>query len=218
VSEADRASEAAIVELLERERPDDAIVGEEGAQRPGSGAGARRWVIDPLDGTTSYLYRYPAWCVSVALEDSDGALAGVVHDPLRDETFAAARGRGCRLNGEPARVREETDLGHALLATGFGYDSERRALQADTVRLLLPRVRDLRRGGAAALDLAYVAAGRIDAFYERGLNAWDWAAGRLCVDEAGGVTRDLPGEPHGVVATNAALIEPLCELLAGAPF
>lgn len=216
VSEADRASEAAITELLARERPGDGLLAEEGSER--AAQGGRRWVVDPLDGTTNYLYGFPAWCVSVALEDDDGVLVGVVHDALRDETWRAARGGGCFLNGAPVRVRDEGSLATALIATGFGYDPDRRARQADTVRHLLPHVRDIRRPGSAALDLAFLAAGRLDGYYERGLNRWDWAAGRLLVSEAGGVVRDLPGEPHGIVAAGPSLIDELYALLESAPF
>jgi myo-inositol-1(or 4)-monophosphatase len=207
VSDADRDAEALIAELLASERPDDALLAEEGTSERGESG--RRWVFDPLDGTVSYLYGYPHWCVSVALEDGQGPLAGVVFDPNRDELFAAARGAGATLGGQPIRVREAAPLAAALVATGFGYDGERRARQAEVVRSLLPRIRDIRRAGSAALDLAWLAAGRLDAYYERGLNPWDWAAGSLLVREAGGVVEDLPGEPHGLVAGPAALVEAL---------
>ena len=212
VSDADREAEDAITEILRAERPDDGLLGEEGASR--EGAGGRRWVIDPLDGTTNYLYGYPAWAVSIALEDEDGGLAGVVFDPARGELFAAARGGGATLDGDPLRVREGASLDRALVATGFGYDAGRRARQADLLRQVLPSVRDIRRAGAAAIDLAWVAAGRIDGYWERGLHRWDWAAGRLLVEEAGGVVRDLPGEPYGLVASSASLIGQLEELVA----
>jgi myo-inositol-1(or 4)-monophosphatase len=216
VSDADRAAEEAIVTWLRRERPDDGLLGEEGAAS--SGASGRRWVIDPLDGTTNYLYGYPAWAVSVALEDADGLLVGVVFDPSRDELFSAAHGEGATLNGEPISVRETAEsLERSLIATGFGYDSSRRALQAEVVRRVLPSVRDIRRGGAAALDLAWVAAGRVDGYWERGPERWDWAAGRLLVEEAGGRVLDLPGHPHGVVAASEALVEPLYDLVVDWP-
>jgi myo-inositol-1(or 4)-monophosphatase len=211
VSDADREAEAAIVDLLARERPDDAVLGEEGAGERGSSG--RRWVVDPLDGTTNYLYGHPQWCVSVALEDGDGGLAGVVHDPARGETFRAARGAGAELNGDPIRVRDHDDLATALIATGFGYDAERRAAQAELARRVLPRVRDIRRAGAAALDLAWLAAGRLDGYYERGLNPWDWAAGSLLATEAGGVVEPLRGEPFGIVAAGPRLVEPLRRLV-----
>ena len=212
VSDADREAEEAIVALLRAERPDDGLLGEEGTSQ--EGANGRRWVIDPLDGTTNYLYGYPAWAVSVALEDADGGLAGIVFDPARGELFAAERGGGATLNGEPITVRDGASLGRALVATGFGYDADRRARQAEVLRRVLPAVRDIRRAGAAAIDLAWVAAGRIDGYWERGLHRWDWAAGRLLVVEAGGEVRDLKGDPHGLVAGSSGLIGELEELVA----
>ena len=213
VSDADREAEQAIVEILRAERPDDGLLGEEGASEEAA-SGDRRWVIDPLDGTTNYLYGYPAWAVSVALEDGDGGLVGVVFDPARGELFAASRGDGAVMNGAPIRVRSGASLDRALIATGFGYDAERRARQAEVLRQVLPVVRDVRRAGAAAIDLAWVAAGRIDGYWERGLQPWDWAAGRLIVSEAGGEVRDLPGEPHGLVAAAVELVGELEELVA----
>jgi myo-inositol-1(or 4)-monophosphatase len=212
VSDADRAAEHAIVEMLRAERPDDGLLGEEGTSEEATSG--RRWVIDPLDGTTNYLYGYPAWAVSVALEDDRGGLVGVVHDPSRDELFAAERGAGATLNGEQIHVREGAALDRSLIATGFGYEAERRARQAEVLRRVLPAVRDIRRAGAAAIDLAWVAAGRIDGYWERGLHRWDWAAGRLLVTEAGGEVRDLGGEPHGLVAAGGDLIGALEELVA----
>jgi len=212
VSDADREAEQAIVDLLQAERPDDGILAEEGAEE--EAASGRRWVVDPLDGTTNFLYGYPAWAVSVALEDVDGGLVGIVFDPARGELFAAERGGGATLNGAPIRVREDAPLARALIATGFGYDAERRARQAEVVRSVLPAVRDIRRGGAAALDLAWVAGGRVDGYWERGLHRWDWAAGRLLVSEAGGEVRDLDGEPHGLVAAAPGLVAELEELVA----
>jgi len=214
VSDADRAAEAAILELLAAERPDDAILGEEGTAA--TGTSGRRWVVDPLDGTTNYLYGYPAWSVSVALEDPGGLLAGVVHDAPRRETFRAERAGGAALNGRSIGVRLHDDLATALIATGFGYAPERRAAQAEALQAILPRVRDLRRAGSAALDLAWVAAGRLDGYYERGLKAWDWAAGRLIVLEAGGVVEALDGEPAGLVAASPELLPDLSRLVAAA--
>lgn len=212
VSDADREAEALIQGLLAEERPDDGLLAEEGASsRTQSG---RRWVVDPLDGTVNYLYGYPAWCVSVALEDAEGAAVGVVHDPVRGETFRAIRGGGCQLGGERVGVRARTPLERALVATGFSYEAGRRTAQAELVGRVLPRVRDIRRGGAAALDLAWLAAGRLDGYYERGLNPWDWAAGRLLVTEAGGAVADLEGEPFGLVAASPGLLEELLELVA----
>ena len=213
MSDADRVAEEAISELLAAERPDDGLLAEEGSRA--EAASGRRWVVDPLDGTVNYLYGIPSWCVSVALQDAEGSAVGVVHDPLRGETFRAARGAGCTLNGSTVRVREQADLSRALVATGFGYDSDRRAMQAEVVGRVLPRVRDIRRAGAAALDLSWLAAGRLDGYWERGLSAWDWAAGRLLVDEAGGEVAELPGEPRGLVAANPGLLPALLELVSG---
>jgi myo-inositol-1(or 4)-monophosphatase len=212
VSEADRASEAAILDLLTRERPDDGLLGEEGASR--EGASGRRWVVDPLDGTINYLYGFQAWCVSVAVEDSSGGVVGVVHDPLRDETFTASRDGGAFLNGAPIHVRGQESLELALVATGFGYQSEVRAVQAQLLTEVLPRVRDIRRAGAAALDLAWVAAGRLDAYFERGLKPWDWAAARVLITEAGGALAELEGDPPGLAAANPVLLPKLLELVA----
>jgi myo-inositol-1(or 4)-monophosphatase len=211
VSDADRDAEALIARMLRDERPDDGLIAEEGAAS--ESRSGRSWIVDPLDGTTNFLYHQPAWAVSIALEDGDGALAGVVHDPARRETFAAARGGGCLLNGAPARVRAPAPLERALVATGFGYDADRRRWQAEELQRVLPRVRDVRRIGAAALDLAWVAAGRLDGYYERGLKRWDWAAGRLLVTEAGGAVRELSGEPYGLAAAPPGLIDRLVELV-----
>ena len=211
VSDADRDSEALIRDMLARERPEDGLLAEEGTSA--SGESGRRWVFDPLDGTVSYLYGYPHWCVSVALEDTQGTAVGVVYDPNREELFAAERGAGATLAGDPIGVRENPPLAEALIATGFAYDPVRRAEQAEVVRRLLPAVRDIRRAGSAALDLAWLAAGRLDGYYERGLNDWDWAAGSLLVREAGGTVDDLAGEPFGLIAGPAALIAALRPLV-----
>jgi myo-inositol-1(or 4)-monophosphatase len=210
VSDADRAAEAAISRLLHAERPEDGVLGEEGADAVGSSG--RRWVIDPLDGTTNYLYRYRAWCVSVALEDAEGGLVGVVHDPLAGETFRASRGGGAFVNEEPIRVRDSSVLERALIGTGFGYEPSVRAGQAELMLRVLPRVRDIRRAGAAALDLCHVAAGRLDGYFERGVKPWDWAAGAVIVSEAGGRVEPLVGGRAGVAAAGPRLIDQLLEL------
>jgi myo-inositol-1(or 4)-monophosphatase len=214
VSDADRAAEEAIVGLLRSERPDDGLLGEEGASV--EGASGRRWVVDPLDGTTNFLYGIPQWAVSIAVEDASGTLAGVVFDPAAGELFAASRGGGAELNGEPIAVGVCTDLSRALVATGFGYDAERRRAQAAAAAQILPRVRDIRRAGAAALDLAWLAAGRLDGYWERGLKPWDWAAGRLLVEEAGGAMAEMAGEPLGLVAASSELLPELAALVAEA--
>lgn len=200
VSDADVSAERAIRAVLAARRPRDAILGEEGGA---TGDGELRWVIDPLDGTTNFLFGFPQFAVSVACEDRDGGLVGVVLDPVRDECFAATRSGAPVLNGAEIGASERQELGSALVATGFSYDAAERARQAETVARVLPRVRDIRRAGSAALDLAWAACGRVDAFYERGVKAWDIAAGSLVAQRAGMVVRPLPardGEPDGVFA------------------
>jgi len=198
VSDADREAEATIHRILAAERPDDGVIGEEGAAT--EAANGRLWIVDPLDGTVNFLYGLRTWAVSIALQDPDGLAVGVVLNPVDEECFSAVRGEGATMNGRPVHVTGCPGLDRAMVATGFSYEAEQRARQAELLTRLLPRVRDIRRAGAAALDLAYVSCGRVDAFYERGLKPWDEAAGRLLVREAGGVVADLEGEPHGVVA------------------
>jgi myo-inositol-1(or 4)-monophosphatase len=215
VSDADLAAEAAIRDVLRSRRPDDAILAEEGGATAG---GALRWVVDPLDGTINFLFGVPAWGVSVACEDADGALVGVVLDPMRGECFAATRSGAPTLDGERIEARAQGGLANALVATGFSYDAPVRARQAEVITRVLPRVRDIRRMGAAALDLCWTAAGRFDAFYERGLKAWDLAAGALIAERAGLEVRALAAtqdEPSGVVVTRAGLMEELLELVLG---
>ncbi len=208
VSDADREAERVIRELLARERPDDGLVGEEGSHSPS--ANERTWIVDPLDGTVNFLYGLRTWGVSIALQDEDGLAVGVVFNPIDDECFSAGRGGGAALNGAPIHVTECAQLGQAMVGTGFSYEAPRRAEQAKLLVELLPRVRDIRRPGAAALDLAYVAAGRLDAFYERGLKRWDEAAGVLLVQEAGGAVDELPGEPAvRLAAATPELLEQL---------
>ncbi|MGI8946224.1 MAG: inositol monophosphatase family protein [Thermoleophilaceae bacterium] len=212
VSDADRDAEALIGALLTDERPDDGLVAEEGART--EGAGDRRWVVDPLDGTTNFLYAFPAWGVSVALEDARGAAVGVVYDPVRDELFSAVRGLGAWLDDEPIEVNRPQRLSASLIATGFGYDAERRRAQAERLVGVIGRVRDIRRAGAASLDLCWVAAGRLDGYYERGLQPWDWAAGSLIVTEAGGALRELEGDPAGLLAASPLIADELLALVA----
>ncbi|HEV3001015.1 MAG TPA: inositol monophosphatase family protein [Solirubrobacteraceae bacterium] len=212
-SEADVAAERVIRALLARERPADGVLGEEeGGDVAPPGRGEVRWVIDPLDGTINYLFRVPQWCVSVACEDAEGTIAGAVFDPLRDELFAAARDGGALLNGAPVERAPRRPFEEALVATGFAYDAAVRARQAPVVAALLPRVRDVRRMGSAALDLAWLAAGRYDAYFERTVKPWDVAAGALLCRRAGLDVRDLPardGRPYGIMAGRGELLDAL---------
>jgi len=216
VSEADHAAEDAIRGLLADRRPGDGVLGEETGDHPGHSG--LRWVIDPLDGTVNFLFGIPHWAVSVACEDPGGTVAGVVRDPLRDETFAASRDGPATLNGEPIAPSGGDGLATSLVATGFSYDATVRARQAEVAGRVLPAVRDLRRFGSAALDLAWTACGRYDAFYERGLKRWDRIAGALICQRAGLALRELPaaaGIPAGLLAAPEALAEDLEALVAG---
>ncbi len=211
VSDADRDAEALILRMLREARPDDAVVGEEGAHV--SGTSGLRWLVDPLDGTINYLYGVPQWCVVLACLDRSGALVGVVHDPCRRETFVAERGRGAWLGDRRLKVSNERELAKGLVATGFGYDAEVRRTQGAVVARVLPRVRDIRRFGSAALDLAWVACGRHDGYFESGINPWDVEAGILLVHEAGGAVSRLEGigqdRRPAILATNGLIHEGL---------
>lgn len=210
VSEVDRASETLVSCTILEARPGDAILGEEGGDT-GPGTSGVRWVVDPLDGTTNYLYGYPAWAVSIAAEVDGEVVAGVVFDPTHDETFSAVRGEGSWCNGRTLRVVGPPSLATALVGTGFGYEADVRARQGIEVARVLPCVRDIRRGGAAALDLCWVAIGRLDAYYERGLQHWDWAAGMLVAAEAGAVVAVL--DDRTAVVAPPQLHQPLVDLL-----
>ena len=214
VSRADKDSERFLLDLIASERPGDGILSEEGGRAESSTG--YRWIIDPLDGTINYLFRIPVWAVSIAVEDRDGGVVGVVHDPNRDETFTARRGAGAWLNGRPLRVSDRSDLTTALVGTGFAYDVERRVAQARIVTDVLGSVRDIRRAGSAALDLCSVACGRLDGFFEAYTESWDRAAGALIVTEAGGVVSQGPapaGEGTTIVASNEILHDELRELV-----
>ena len=214
VSDADRDAERLLRGLITAERPDDAFVGEEGSDVAGNTG--LTWVIDPLDGTTNFLFGFPQWSVSIACEDAEGAVAGVVYDPNRDELFAATRGGGTTLNGGALSVRSEPDLAEALIATGFGYQPDVRARQAADLVDIISRVRDIRRAGSAALDLCWVACGRLDGYFELGTKHWDRAAGMLLVNEAGGRTEPLDPQGDsgdGVLAASAAVFDELRALV-----
>jgi myo-inositol-1(or 4)-monophosphatase len=217
VSEVDRASERLIVDGLRHARPGDGILAEEGTDD--SSATGVTWVVDPLDGTTNYLYGFPPFAVSIAAQIDGVSQVGVVVDPSHGETFTAVRGRGAWCNDRPLRCTSQSELATALVATGFSYSSERRARQAQVLVEVLPAVRDVRRAGAASVDLCWVACGRLDGFYERGLQPWDIAAGTLVAEEAGASTGGLAGAPASgelTIAASPELFEPLRRLLAGA--
>jgi myo-inositol-1(or 4)-monophosphatase len=215
----DRASERLILAELTSRRPGDAVLAEESGASGGAAAGATdtvTWVVDPLDGTVNYLYGLPQFAVSIAAQTEGSAVAGVVYDVARDDMYAAVAGAGATINGVPLRCNDQTDLAFALVATGFGYSAERRARQADVLRQVLPRVRDIRRFGSAALDLCAVASGRVDAYFEEGMQPWDWAAGTLIAREAGALVGGVGGRPPGawtMLAANPALFAALDDLL-----
>ncbi len=214
VTAVDRASEALIVDTIETARPGDGVLGEEGSQRDGTSG--VRWIIDPLDGTTNYLYGFPLYAVSIGVEVDGVMEAGVVAHPPMGEVFTARRGNGALCNGAPISVSGKDELATALIGTGFAYDAGRRREQAQWLEHILPSVRDIRRGGAAALDLCWVACGRLDGFYEAGLAPWDVADGDLIAREAGAVTSDFDGgpvQPGSVVAASPAIASPLRHLV-----
>jgi myo-inositol-1(or 4)-monophosphatase len=203
VTAADRAAEDAIAVLLRDERPEDGIVGEEAARA----AGARRWVVDGLDGTFNYVSGIPQWCTALALAAGDEVLAAAVCDPLRDELFVAGRGEGARLDGRPLAVRAGRTLAQAAVATFLRQDkaADRGALLA----ALVDAAGIVRTGGAGTLELAWVAAGRVDGWAQPNVDPWDWLPGRLLVEEAGGTTAVLDGEPRWHLAGAAALVDEL---------
>ena len=247
VTEMDGRAEELIRARILVARPDDAILGEEGGQVDGAADAPARWVVDPLDGTVNYLYGLHDWAVSIAaeVERVEGGevgreiVAGAVYVPMRGELFTAVRGEGAWLEstrgsgtpggpGEsvipdstferiPLRCRPGVPLDQALVATGFGYRAQRRTVQGEVVAALLPRIRDIRRNGVASVDLCAVAAGRLDGYYERGLNYWDYAAGALIAEEAGAIVGDSrggPPSPSMTVAAGPGLFGPLRDALA----
>lgn len=210
----DQGAETRIVERLRSCRPGDAIVGEEGANEVGSTE--IQWLIDPIDGTTNLVYDLGGYAISIGALDAQGALAGAVYVPSSGELFSAHRGGGATCDGVAISPSAARELGQALVGTGFSYDADRRRLQAQRMALLLPQVRDLRRFGAAAVDLCLVACGRLDVYFEQHLNAWDTAAGALIAAEAGcgiGDFRGGPARPDEVLVCAPALFEPTVALL-----
>lgn len=212
VTDADRASEELISGRIQGAFPDHGFLGEEGTR--GADGAEFGWVVDPLDGTTNYAHAYPHFAVSIALERRGRAVLGVVYDPMRDELFVAERGHGATLNGAPIHVSVEDELLRSLLATGFPYNPEQRDEALAIWNALMDACQGVRRDGAAALNLSWVACGRLDGFYERNLKPWDMAAGALIVEEAGGRVSDYAGGPFDlygieVVAAGAGLHGPL---------
>ncbi len=222
VSEADLASERAIKALLAERRPDDGFVGEEGGSEQGTSG--LDWVVDPLDGTVNFLFGIPQWCVSVAVRDGTGTtLAGAVYDPNRAELFTATRDGGAGMSGPgdaalELRGTERGDLATAMVATGLAYDAKVRKAQAKVLARTIPKVRDIRRLGSAALDLAWTAAGRFDAYFERTVKPWDIAAGALICERAGLEVLDLPEHedlPYGILAAPSTIAGQLLDLVGG---
>lgn len=220
VTSMDKAAEHLLHERLLGERPGDGLLAEEGAEQA-SETGIR-WIVDPLDGTVNYLYRIPLWGVSIAAQDEDegAVVVGVIVTPESGEGFIGIKGRGAwRIIGdvgEQMHVRQCTDLGQAMVATGFGYHAERRQGQADVLRELITSVRDIRRTGCAVVDFTWLARGRTDAYYERGLNPWDVAAGELIAEEAGAVVQRLDDVPGAFVAAVPGIAAALVAELRGA--
>jgi myo-inositol-1(or 4)-monophosphatase len=238
VSEADVSSQRAIRELVRERRPDDGFVGEEEGESE-TGSSGLSWIVDPLDGTVNFLFAIPQWSVSVAVRDAAGTIAGAVFDPNRDELFCATREGPARMDGASGAIelshRAGADVSHerrtgedagpggedlasAMVATGLAYGADVRRAQARVLERVVPRVRDIRRFGSAALDLAWTAAGRFDAYYERSVKQWDIAAGALICERAGLQIRELPEHenlPWGILAAPPALAGPLLELVSG---
>ena len=204
VTAADRASEQLIVGRLASARPDDGILAEEGSAS--HGRSGLTWVIDPLDGTINFVYGFPVFGVSIACQDGEGSRVAAVHDPLRGETFTAVRGGGARRNGITLTLGPAPPLAEALVGTGFSYEAARRRQQAALLMDVIQHVRDVRRGGAAALDLCWVAAGRLDAHYEAGLAPWDRAAGSLVAAEAGATVEEVEGLLAGEPALSTLVV------------
>lgn len=211
----DHASEKLIVNSILAARPDDGIIGEEGTNRE-SNSGIT-WVIDPIDGTVNYFYNLPGWNISIAAKDDRGVFLGIVYAPTLNSLWHALRGGGAFLNGKSIHCSQVDRLGESLIATGFSYDLHERVKQGEKIASLIPRVRDIRRNGAAAVDLCHVAGGSVDGYFESGLKEWDLAAGGLIAREAGAlVTGRAGGEPgEGMVIAAGPALHPLLALEIG---
>jgi myo-inositol-1(or 4)-monophosphatase len=221
VTEADVASEKLIIERIRSHYPRHAVLAEEsGASEViGDVAAEWKWIIDPLDGTTNYAHGYPCFCVSIGLERNGKLELGVVYDPMRNEMFAAERGQGATLNDRPMRVSDVAELNRAMLCTGFPYDVRERPDFTREFSNFTMEAQAVRRDGSAALDLAYVACGRFDGFWEDGLNPWDIAAGVLLIEEAGGSVTDFRGGPLDiysprVIASNGLVHQSMIRVLS----
>jgi myo-inositol-1(or 4)-monophosphatase len=193
VTQVDHASEAAIIEIVRKAYPDHAVLAEESGIT--AGPADYQWIIDPLDGTTNFIHGFPQYCVSIAIRHRDALAHGVIYDPIKNELFTASKGRGAFLNDRRIRVSKCLRLSDALVGTGFPFkEIEQIERYSGQLKQIMQKTAGVRRAGAAALDLAYVACGRLDAFWEMGLSAWDMAAGALMIQEAGGLVGDLCGE------------------------
>jgi myo-inositol-1(or 4)-monophosphatase len=214
VTEFDHVCEDIITNALRNARPDDAIVGEEGASDQGTSG--LTWYIDPIDGTTNFYFDLPNWAVSIGVVDEHGPLAGAVYVPALGEMFTGARELGAFLNGAPISVRNNDMIADALVCTGFSYSPMRRTRQAQRIAQMVHKVRDVRRFGAAAIDLCFVACGRLDAYFEEYLHPWDLVAGGIIATEAGAILSDFSGnemEPREVLASTPGIHEKLVALL-----
>lgn len=214
VTQYDRASEEMITDGLSRLRPDDGIVGEEGASRPGTSG--ITWHIDPIDGTSNFYFDIPMWAVSIGAVDENGPVAGAVYAPALGEMFSGARGEGATLNGQAITVRDNTVLSDALVCTGFSYRVHEREVHARRVARMVSEIRDIRRFGAAAIDLCFVACGRYDAYFEEHLHSWDLVAGQVIATEAGALVSDYAGgrvTPGQVLATQPGIRDELLSLI-----
>ncbi len=217
VTSVDRASERTIVDILRSNFPSHSILAEEHTREEITGS-RYRWIIDPLDGTTNFAHGYPQFCVSIALEESDQIVLGLVYDPIRDKRYSAVRDQGATLDGKPIRISDVHDLDKALLATGFPYDRRQHANYYLTYfKAFMTRCQGIRRSGSAALDLCYLASGRLDGFWELKLNPWDTAAATLIVREAGGQLSDFSGKPFSIwsnetLASNGAIHDQMVQI------